>query len=57
MRGWFTPWRITRMVLATILSLTSLAIFMLASMAGPHQIDYLEITLIVDFGMVVLATI
>jgi hypothetical protein len=42
-------------IAATALSFMSLAIFMLASMAGPHQLDYLWVTLGCDIALVVLA--
>jgi hypothetical protein len=53
----FTIARKVRLGLAIALAIGSLAIFMLSSMAGPHQLDYLGVTLVCDIGLVILAAI
>ncbi len=42
---------------AIFLAAVSIFIFSLASMSGPNQIGYLEITLLCDAGLIILAAI
>ena len=42
---------------AVAAALVSFCIFMLASMAGPHQLDFLLITAVCDVVLIVLAAV